>query len=109
MVYLEVSTADSLDGIIIAVLFIIMRLKDAKCFFYFNFFSISRVIRLRILIKIMDSFEINKIIAAILLTALIVIGIGKFTDIPFHVEKPKKSAYKVEGLVSEHQSLQSKD
>ena len=36
----------------------------------------------------MDSFEINKIIAAVLLTALIVIGIGKFTDILFHVEKP---------------------
>ena len=46
----------------------------------------------------MDSFEINKIIAAILLTALIVIGLGKFTDILFHVEKPKESAYKVEGL-----------
>ena len=51
-------------------------------------------------IKIMDSFEINKIIAAILLTALIVIGIGKFTDILFHVEKPEQSAYKVEGLAS---------
>ncbi|MDC0903686.1 cytochrome c family protein [Pelagibacteraceae bacterium] len=46
----------------------------------------------------MDSFEINKIIAAVLLTALIVIGIGKFTDILFHIEKPKESAYKVEGL-----------
>ena len=46
----------------------------------------------------MDSFEINKIIAAVLLTALIVIGIGKFTDILFHVEKPKESAYKIEGL-----------
>ena len=46
----------------------------------------------------MDSFEINKIIAAILLTALIVIGIGKFTDILFHVEMPKESAYKIEGL-----------
>ena len=46
----------------------------------------------------MDSFEINKIIAAVLLTALIVIGIGKFTDLLFHVEKPKESAYKVEGL-----------
>ena len=46
----------------------------------------------------MDSFEINKIIAAVLLTALIVIGIGKFTDILFHVEKPGQSAYKVEGL-----------
>jgi cytochrome c len=46
----------------------------------------------------MDSFEINKIIAAVLLTALIVIGIGKFTDFIFHVEKPKESAYKIEGL-----------
>ena len=46
----------------------------------------------------MDSFEINKIIGAILLTALIVIGIGKFTDILFYVEKPKESAYKIEGL-----------
>ena len=46
----------------------------------------------------MDSFEINKIIAAVLLTALIIIGIGKFTDILFYVEKPKESAYKVEGL-----------
>ena len=46
----------------------------------------------------MDSFEINKIIAAVLLTALIVIGIGKFTDVLFHVEKPKESAYKIEGL-----------
>ena len=46
----------------------------------------------------MDSFEINKIIAAVLLTTLIVIGIGKFTDILFHVEKPKQSAYLVEGL-----------
>ena len=46
----------------------------------------------------MDSFEINKIIAAVLLTALIVIGIGKFTDILFHVEKPEQSAYKIEGL-----------
>ena len=46
----------------------------------------------------MDSFELNKIIAAVLLTALIIIGIGKFTDVIFHVEKPKESAYKIEGL-----------
>ena len=46
----------------------------------------------------MDSFEINKIIAAVLLTALLIIGLGKFTDILFHVDKPKQSAYKVEGL-----------
>ena len=52
----------------------------------------------RSFIKIMDSFEINKIIASILLTALIIIGIGKFTDILFHVKKPEKSAYQIEGL-----------
>ena len=46
----------------------------------------------------MDSFELNKLIAAILLTVLIIIGIGKFTDVLFHVEKPKESAYKIEGL-----------
>jgi len=46
----------------------------------------------------MDSFEINKVIAAILLTALIVIGIGKFADILFHIDKPKESAYKIDGL-----------
>ena len=44
----------------------------------------------------MDSFEINKIIAAVLLIALIVIGIGKISDIAFHIDKPEKSAYKVE-------------
>ena len=46
----------------------------------------------------MDSFELNKIIAAVLMTALIVIGINKFADSVFHVEKPKQSAYKVEGV-----------
>ena len=64
---------------------------------YFSFFYLV-VLYVCKLIKIMDSFEINKIIAAVLLTALIVIGIGKFTDILFHVEKPKETAYKVEGL-----------
>ena len=44
----------------------------------------------------MDSFEINKIIAAVLLIALIVIGIGKISDLAFHVDKPKQSAYKIE-------------
>ncbi len=55
----------------------------------------------------MDSFEINKIIAAILLTALIIIGIGKFADILFHVDKPKVSAYKVEGLETVAESTSS--
>jgi|TARA_B110000967_G_C18847413_1_gene542737 cytochrome c len=46
----------------------------------------------------MDSFELNKIMGAILLVALIVIGLGKFTDLLFHIEKPEQSAYKIEGF-----------
>ncbi len=44
----------------------------------------------------MDSFEINKIVAAILLVALLVIGIGKLSDKVFYVEKPKTPSYVVE-------------
>jgi len=44
----------------------------------------------------MDSFEINKIIAAILLVALLVIGIGKISSVIFYVEKPKAPGYLVE-------------
>ena len=44
----------------------------------------------------MDSFEINKIVAAVLVVFLVVFGIGKVSDIIFHVEKPNVSAYKVE-------------
>ena len=44
----------------------------------------------------MDSFEINKIIAAVLMVALLVIGIGKLSNIIFHVEKPKTPGYAVE-------------
>ncbi len=52
----------------------------------------------------MDSFEINKIIAAVLFIALIVIGIGKISDLAFHVDKPLKSAYKVDILESSQTS-----
>jgi cytochrome c len=44
----------------------------------------------------MDSFELNKIIAAILMVALIVIGLGKIVDVVFYVEKPKNPGYQVE-------------
>ena len=44
----------------------------------------------------MDSFELNKIIAAILMVALLVIGLGKIADGVFHVEKPKDPGYQVE-------------
>ena len=44
----------------------------------------------------MDSFEINKIVAAVLMVALLIIGIGKLSNIIFHVEKPKTPGYKVD-------------
>ena len=43
----------------------------------------------------MDSFELNKIIAAVLMVALLVIGIGKLSNVIFHVEKPKTPGYAV--------------
>ncbi len=44
----------------------------------------------------MDSFEINKIIAAILMVALLIIGISKVSDLVFYVEKPETPGYIVE-------------
>ena len=44
----------------------------------------------------MDSFELNKIIASILLVALLIIGISKISNIIFKVEKLESSAYKVD-------------
>ncbi len=44
----------------------------------------------------MDSFEINKIVASILLIALLFIGIGKISNLIFHVEKPETAGYKVD-------------
>jgi len=44
----------------------------------------------------MDSFEINKIVAAILMVALLIIGIGKLSSVIFHVEKPKTPGYAVD-------------
>ena len=44
----------------------------------------------------MNSFEINKIITAILVTVLVVFGIGKISDIIFDKDKTDVVAYKVE-------------
>ncbi len=44
----------------------------------------------------MDSFELNKIIAAVLMVALLIIGIGKLSDVIFHVDKPKTPGYAVD-------------
>ena len=46
----------------------------------------------------MDGFELNKIIAAILATVVVVFGINKFADILFRADKPQQSAYKVEKI-----------
>ena len=48
----------------------------------------------------MNSFEINKIIASILLVVLLVFSVNKLGDIVFKVEKPKVAAYKVEGVAA---------
>ena len=61
----------------------------------YKHFFIYSVIRSKNFFK-MDSFEINKIVAAILMVALLIIGIGKLSDIIFHVEKPKTPGYAVE-------------
>ncbi len=44
----------------------------------------------------MDSFEINKIVAAILMVALLIIGIGKLSDVIFYVDKPKTPGYAID-------------
>ena len=46
----------------------------------------------------MDGFELNKIIAAVLATVVVVFGINKVTDIIFTPDKPQQSAYKVEKI-----------
>ena len=52
----------------------------------------------------MNSFEINKIITAILVTILVVFGIGKISDVIFDKDEKNIVAYKVEapeGLVTQ--------
>ena len=44
----------------------------------------------------MNSFEINKIITAILVTILVVFGIGKISDVIFDKDDKNIVAYKVE-------------
>ena len=49
----------------------------------------------------MDSFEINKLITAILLVVLLVFGVGKISDVIFEVKKPDIDGYKVEIKVAD--------
>ena len=46
----------------------------------------------------MDSFEINKFVACILVVALIFIGLSELGEILYEVEKPEVAHYQVEGL-----------
>ena len=55
----------------------------------------------------MDSFEINKIIAAILVTFLIIFGIGRLSDIVFKVDKLEVASYKVEAIDQDGQVISS--
>jgi len=55
----------------------------------------------------MNGFEINKIIAAIIFTIVVVFGINKITDFIFYVEKPSEAAYKVEAPVLKTASASS--
>ena len=55
----------------------------------------------------MDSFELNKIIAAVLMVALLIIGISKLSDVVFYVEKPKTPGYAVEMVETVATSTQS--
>ena len=55
----------------------------------------------------MNSFEINKIIAAIIFTVLVVYGIGKVTDLIFFVKKPSQPAYVVEAPILKTTTAQS--
>ena len=43
----------------------------------------------------MNSFEINKIIAAIILTIVIVLGVNKLADVIYYVKAPKDNTYKI--------------
>jgi cytochrome c len=48
----------------------------------------------------MDSFELNKIIVAVLLVVGIIIGLDKISDSVFHVQKPENPGYVVEVVVA---------
>ena len=55
----------------------------------------------------MDSFEINKIITAVLLVFLLIFGVGKISDVIFEVKKPDVEGYKVEVKVGNATAAQA--
>ena len=44
----------------------------------------------------MDSFEFNKIVAAIILTVVVVFGLDRISDLLFKVDQPTVAGYKVD-------------
>ena len=46
----------------------------------------------------MDSFEFNKIAAAVLIVALLLLGLNQIADSIYHVKKPETPGYKIEGV-----------
>ncbi len=46
--------------------------------------------------KFMNSFEINKIITAIILAVVIVLGVNKLADVVYNVKVPEDATYKVD-------------
>ncbi len=46
--------------------------------------------------KFMNSFEINKIITAIILTVIIVLGVNKLADVVYNVKILEDATYKVD-------------
>ena len=56
----------------------------------------------------MDSFEFNKIAAAVLIVALLLIGLNQIADFIYQVKKPQTPGYKVEGVIEEAKTA-SKD
>jgi cytochrome c len=57
----------------------------------------------------MDSFEFNKIAAAILIVALLLIGLNQITDFIYQVKKPQTPGYKVEGVVEEAKTVSKEE
>ena len=64
---------------------------------------------LRILQKLIDGFEINKIIAAIVLTVVIVIGINKLADVVYNVKAPQSTTYKVATVTETKETSQDNE
>ena len=54
----------------------------------------------------MNRFEINKIVAAIVLTVVVVVGINKLADVVFNVKAPTDSTYK---LVADKKTIKAEE